>query len=58
MNRRPILVVGLVFLACLLALTIRDLVRNGPTLLSLASILVLALIGSAVFGALREDLDE
>ena len=33
--------------------TIQDLVRNGPTLLSLASLLVLAMFAFGIVGALR-----
>ena len=58
MSRKVVLGAGLVFLAFLLAATVIDLVRSGPTLLGLVSILVLGLLGSGVLGALREDLDE
>ena len=33
--------------------TIQDVIRNGPTLLSLASLLVLAMFAFGIVGALR-----
>jgi hypothetical protein len=38
--------------------TIQDLVRNGPTLLSLASLLVLAMFAFGIVGALRHPEDQ
>jgi hypothetical protein len=51
---RPILVAALAFVAVLGALTIAVAVRNGPDVLTVASLLVLAMVGFGVFGALRE----
>jgi hypothetical protein len=51
---RPILVATLAFVAVLGALTIAVAVRNGPDVLTAASLLVLAMVGFGVFGALRE----
>jgi len=38
--------------------TIQDLIRNGPTLLSLVSLLVLAMLAFGIVGALRHPEDE
>ena len=54
---RGTLVVALVFVAALLALTIYVTVRNGVDVLTAVSVLVLALLGFGIFGALRESHD-
>ena len=51
--REPLLVIVLVFIAALLALTIHALVQGGPDILTVLSLLVLALFGFGVVGALR-----
>ena len=38
--------------------TIQDLIRNGPTLLMLASLLVLAMFAFGIVGALRHPEDQ
>ena len=38
--------------------TIQDLIRNGPTLLMLASLLVLAMLAFGIVGALRHPEDQ
>ena len=38
--------------------TIQDLIRNGPTLLMLASLLVLAMFAFGIVGALRHPGDQ
>ena len=56
--REPILVIALVFIALLAALTIHALVEGGPDILTVLSLLVLALFGFGVVGALRHPPDE
>jgi hypothetical protein len=56
--REPILAIVLVFIAVLTALTIHALVQGGPDILTVFSLLVLALFGFGVVGALRHPPDE
>jgi hypothetical protein len=56
--REPILAVVLVFIAILLALTIHALVEGGPDILTVLSVLVLAMFGFGIVGALRHPPDE
>ena len=56
--REPILAIVLVFIAALVALTIHALVEGGPDILTVLSLLVLALFGFGVGGALRHPPDE
>ena len=56
--RQPILAIALVFIAMLLALTIHALVQGGPDILTVLSLLVLAMFGFGVVGALRHPPDE
>jgi hypothetical protein len=56
--REPILAVVLVFIAALTGLTIHALVQGGPDILTVFSLLVLALFGFGVVGALRHPPDE
>jgi hypothetical protein len=56
--REPILAIALVFIAVLAALTIHALVQGGPDILTVLSLLVLALFGFGVVGALRHPPDE
>ena len=53
MNRNPILIAALLFIALLGVLTVVVTVRNGPDILTLASLLVLAMFGFGIVGALR-----
>jgi hypothetical protein len=57
-TRQIVLIVVLVFLAAFAALTIGAIVEGGPDVLTLLSLLVLALFGVGVIGALREPPDE
>ena len=50
--RTLILGVAVVFVAALLALTIHALIQGGPDILTVLSILVLALFGFGIVGAL------
>ena len=56
--REPILAIVLVFIAVLAALTIHALVEGGPDILTVLSLLVLAMFGFGVVGALRHPPDE
>jgi hypothetical protein len=56
--REPILAIALVFIAVLAALTIHALAESGPDILTILSLLVLALFGFGVVGALRHPPDE
>jgi hypothetical protein len=52
-GRTPILVAVLAFIAVLAGLTLAVVVREGPDVLTLGSLLVLALFGFGIVGALR-----
>lgn len=56
--REAILAIVLVFVAVLTALTIHALVEGGPDILTALSLLVLAMFGFGVVGALRHPPDE
>jgi hypothetical protein len=51
--RTTLLATALAFLLLLGGLTIAVAVRSGPDILTVGSLLVLAMIASGVFGALR-----
>jgi hypothetical protein len=53
--RTLILGATLAFIGLLAFLTISVLVQDGPTVLTIASLLVLALFGIGIVGALSED---
>jgi hypothetical protein len=50
----PILVAAFVLVAVLLALTLYVAVVQGPDVLTVLSLLILAMLGFGIFGALRE----
>ena len=56
--RTAILASALGFIAILTALTVHVLVREGPDVLVAASMLVLALFGFGIVGALRHPPEE
>jgi hypothetical protein len=56
--REAILAIVLIFIAALLALTIHALVQGGPDILTVLSVLVLAMFGFGIVGALRHPPDE
>ena len=59
MNQRTaILAAVLVVIVFGAGTTVADLIRNGPTLLALVSLLVLAMFGFGIVGALRHPGDE
>jgi hypothetical protein len=51
---RPILLAAFLLLVVLAALTLYVAVVQGPDVLTVLSLLVLAMLGFGVFGALRE----
>jgi hypothetical protein len=53
-NRNPILFAALFFIVLLGVLTVVVTVRNGPDILTVASLLVLAMFAFGIVGALRE----
>jgi hypothetical protein len=57
-HRTAILGAALAFIFFGCAATISDVVRNGPTLLAVASLLVLAMFAFGIVGALRHPGDE
>jgi hypothetical protein len=58
MARGAILAAALAMIALLAALTAISLVRNGPDPLTIVSLLVLALFGFGILGALRHPPDD
>jgi hypothetical protein len=56
--RQVILATVLAFIALLLALTVSVVARQGPDVLTLASVLVLAMFGFGIVGALLNRPDE
>jgi hypothetical protein len=56
--REPILAIVLVFIVTLAGLTIHALVQSGPDILTAFSLLVLAMFGFGIVGALRHPPDE
>ena len=53
-DHRPILVIALIFIVAFLVLTISVLIRTGPDILTVLSVLVLAMFAFGIVGALRE----
>jgi sugar phosphate permease len=51
---RPILAAAFALVLVLAVLTIYVAVRNGPDVLTVLSIVILAMLGFGIFGALRE----
>jgi hypothetical protein len=58
MDHRPILAIVLVFIVGFAILTIATLIRSGPDVLTVFSLLVLGLFGFGIVGALREPPEE
>lgn len=50
---RPILVAALAFIVLLAGLTITVAIRSGPDVLTAVSVLILAMFGFGIVGALR-----
>ena len=53
MSRNPVLAAALVFIVLLAVLTLAVAIRNGPDILTLVSLLVLAMFAFGIVGALR-----
>ena len=53
MNRNPVLIAALFFIVLLGVLTFTVAIRNGPDVLTLVSLLVLAMFAFGIVGALR-----
>jgi hypothetical protein len=56
--REAILAIVLVFIVTLAALTVHALLQSGPDILTVLSLLVLAMFGFGIVGALRHPPDE
>jgi hypothetical protein len=54
MDQRPILAAALAFIVLLAGLTIAVAVREGPDVLTVASLIILAMFGFGILGALRD----
>ncbi|MCW2996175.1 MAG: hypothetical protein JWQ18_3670 [Conexibacter sp.] len=54
MDPRPILLGALLLVLVLGGLTVYVAIRNGPDVLTVLSIIILAMLGSGIFGALKE----
>jgi hypothetical protein len=57
-NRQILLIVVLVFVLAFAGLTIGAVIEGGPDVLTVLSLLVLALFGFGIIGALREPPEE
>lgn len=56
-DHKPVLAAALVFITGFAVLTVFDVVENGPNFLSAVSLLVLAMFGFGIVGALRQPPD-
>jgi hypothetical protein len=54
MDPRPVLVAAFLLVSVLAGLTIYVAIRNGPDVLTVLSLMILAMLGLGIFGALRE----
>jgi hypothetical protein len=54
MGHRPILAAALGFIALLLVLTVVVAVQEGPDVLTVASLIILAMFAFGILGALRD----
>jgi VIT1/CCC1 family predicted Fe2+/Mn2+ transporter len=54
MDPRPILLAAFLLVVVLATLTIYVAIRNGPDVLTVLSLMILAMLGFGIFGALRE----
>jgi hypothetical protein len=51
---RPVLLAAFLLVAVLAGLTIYVAIRNGPDVLTVLSLMILAMLGLGIFGALKE----
>jgi hypothetical protein len=56
--RQILLIVVLIFVLAFAGLTVGAAIRGGPDILTVLSLLVLAMFGFGILGALREPPDE
>ncbi|WP_372791472.1 hypothetical protein [Paraconexibacter sp.] len=56
-QHKPILAVAAVFIIGFAVLTVFDILANGPNFLTAVSLLVLAMFGFGIVGALRQPPD-
>ena len=54
MDPRPVLFAAFLLVSVLAGLTIYVAIRNGPDVLTVLSLMILAMLGFGIFGALRE----
>jgi hypothetical protein len=54
MDPRPVLFGAFLLVAVLAGLTIYVAIRNGPDVLTVFSLMILAMLGLGIFGALKE----
>jgi hypothetical protein len=51
---RPVLLGAFLLVVVLLGLTVYVAIRNGPDVLTVLSLIILAMLGTGIFGALKE----
>ncbi|MET0602312.1 MAG: hypothetical protein ABW167_10010 [Baekduia sp.] len=54
MDPRPVLFAAFLLVTVLAGLTIYVAIRNGPDVLTVLSLMILAMLGLGIFGALKE----
>lgn len=54
MDPRPVLFAAFLLVSVLAGLTIYVAIRNGPDVLTVLSLMILAMLGIGIFGALKE----
>jgi hypothetical protein len=54
MDPRPVLFAAFLLVTVLAGLTIYVAIRNGPDVLTVFSLMILAMLGLGIFGALKE----
>jgi hypothetical protein len=54
MDPRPVLFAAFLLVVVLASLTIYVAIRNGPDVLTVLSLMILAMLGLGIFGALKE----
>jgi hypothetical protein len=54
MDPRPVLLAAFLLVAVLAGLTMYVAIRNGPDVLTVFSLMILAMLGLGIFGALKE----
>jgi hypothetical protein len=54
MDPRPVLLGAFLLVVVLAGLTVYVAIRNGPDVLTVLSLMILAMLGLGIFGALKE----